>query len=330
MKYSNIVTGIVTALILSACDYGSGSIEICEYLLGCYEAPPKPPPSPATVSVHAGFDQTVTDGDTVQLTGTGSHSHSVINNLTFEWSQIGGPAVTLFSLWPHPITTTQGLRARFVAPPVTIATTLTFRLTATASDGLTNVDLVDILVEPTSASALCLQAPLFAISYAWTNSGCTTDSADIAGDSRTATVYRQGEAEPNDSLQLANPLTFPMRIATERMATDVTGSISGMDNDNDDFFIFTPPETGIYQVYLCNDPLVCIRGTVAEKWFLSVSDQNLRRFKSTRVGAMAGEITEQFVTVQLDAGLPYYVGIHVWDAATTSWDYNLTILSGSN
>ena len=117
-----------------------------------------------------------------------------------------------------------------------------------------------------------------------------------------------------------------MRIATERMATDVAGSVSGVDNDNDDFFIFTPPETGIYQVYLCNDPLVCIRGTITENWFLSISDQNLRKIK----GTLVGDVVEQFINTTLDAGVPYYVGVHVRDAATTSWDYNLTILSGSN
>jgi hypothetical protein len=181
-------------------------------------------------------------------------------------------------------------------------------------------------VEPTSASALCLQAPLFAISYAWTNNGCTTDSTDIAGDSRIATVYRQGEAEPNDSLQSANPLTFPTRAATERIATDIAGSISGVDNDNDDFFVFTPPETGIYEVYLCNDPLVCVRGTKTEKWFLSLSDQNFEVI----AGTIGGALQEQAVSLELQAGLPYYVGIHVWDASTTSWEYNLTILSDNN
>ncbi len=316
MKYSNIVTGIITALILSACgDGGSGSLFGGGCLFLC-EAPP-PPPN-ATITADAGSDQTVTVGDSVQLSGSGSHSEGSV--LTFEWVQSSGPAVNL-SL-SH-----GGRIATFVAPPDAAVTSLIFRLKATSSDsGGWGLDKVVILVRSTRASALCLQAPLFAISYAWTNRWCTTDSADIAGESRIATVYRQGETEPNDSLQLANPLTFPMRIATERMATDVAGSISGVDNDNDDFFIFTPPETGIYQVYLCNDPLVCIRGTVTEKWFLSLSDPNL----DVIAGTAAGLIKEQFVTVQLEAGLPYYVGIHVRDAATTSWDYNLTILSGSN
>ncbi len=317
MRYSNIIAGLAAAMILNACGGGGPSLSIPPL---CFNPPCNQPPPQATVTAFAGSNQTVTDGDSVQLAGSGNHSNSFA--LTFEWSQSSGPAVTLSLGAPLSV----GLSARFVAPPVAIATTLTFRFRATGSDGVTNVDTVDILVEPTSVTALCLQAPLFAISYAWTNSGCTTDSADIAGDSRIATVFRQGEAEPNDSLQSANPLTFPMRIATERVATDVAGSVSGVDNDNDDFFLFTPPETGIYQVYLCNDPLVCIRGTVTEKWFLSLSDQNLVVFAGTTAGLME----EQVVTVQLDAGLPYYVGIHVWDAATTSWDYNLTILSGNN
>jgi hypothetical protein len=127
-------------------------------------------------------------------------------------------------------------------------------------------------------------------------------------------------------MQLANPLTFPMPVGTERTATDVAGFVSGDGNDLDDFFVFTPPEAGIYEVYLCNDPLVCIRGTVTNEWFLSLSDQNLDVFAST----IGGDLEEQVLNVQLEAGLPYYVGIHVGDAATTSWDYNLTILSGGN
>ena len=321
MKYSRIIAGMANVLLLSACGGGGSGDSLITIPPLCLFPPcSQTPPPPATVTAYAGTDQTVTEGDSVRISGSADHSRS--SALTFEWSQMSGPGVTL-SLGPR---FTVGLGASFVAPAVTIPTSLTFRLRATGSDGVTNVDSVTILLEPTSASALCLQAPLFETSYAWTNSGCTTDSTDIPGDSRIATVYRQGEAEPNNSLQLANPLTFPMPITTERMATDVAGFVSGVDNDNDDFFVFTPLETGTYQVYLCNDPLVCIRGTVTEKWFLSLSDQNLDVF----AGTSAGLLEEQVVTAQLEAGLPYYIGVHVWDAATTSWDYNLTILSGGN
>lgn len=317
MTISRIIAAIATLLILSACDTGpSGPVlDLC-MLPPCDQ----PPPPAATVNAYAGSDQAVTEGDTVLIFGSGDHSRSAA--LTFEWNQMGSPRVTLI-LEPQ---SSIGRGASFVAPAVNTATTLTFRIRATGSDGVTNVDTVDILVQPTSASALCLNAPLFAISYAWTDNGCTTDSADISGDSRIATVFRHGEAEPNDSMQAANPLTFPTRIATEEIATNAAGSISGTDNDHDDFFIFTPPEPGTYQIYLCNDPLVCTRGTVTGDWFLSLSDQD-----QNVIGGTNGLVVEeQVVTAQLEAGLSYYVGVHVWDAATATWDYNLTILSESN
>lgn len=312
MKYSNIVTGIVTALLLSACG-GSGSD--CGFDAFCLQGV-----VPITFTVDAGPDQNVIAGDTVELAGSADHSHSL---LTIRWSQMSGPTVSLISRGV-------GLTS-FEAPAVSNTTSLTFRFTATTVSTAIPVssksDDVTIVVEPTSASALCLQAPLFATSYAWTNSGCTTDSADVVGDSRIATVYRQGEAEPNDSLQSANALTFPMRIATERTATDVAGAaVSSEGNDLDDFFIFTPPESGVFDIYLCNDPLVCIRGTVTKDWFLSLRNQNF----DVIAGTTRNTVEEQVVSLELEAGLPYYVGVHVLGLTSPSWEYNLTIISGSN
>ncbi|MCH8866911.1 MAG: hypothetical protein IID58_08680 [Proteobacteria bacterium] len=310
MRYAKLITGVVTALLMNACTVGGGANcdPVCDgtsvsRFLG-------------TVAVYAGSDKTVTEGDTVGLPGDAAHSLGL--PLNYSWTQISGPTVTIISQ-----NSTYGGVGRFVAPAVIETTSLTFRLSAIGSDGATSEDFVNIFVEPTSSSALCLQAPLFATSYAWTNSGCTTASADIAGDSRVATVYRQGEAEPNEPLQSANPLTFPMRIATERTAADGAGSVSGVANDSVDFYVFTPPETGSYEIYLCNDPLVCLRGTKTEKWFLTLRNQSLEEI----AGTTGGVLEEQFVSAVLEAGLPYYVGVHVWDATTTSWDYNLTILS---
>ncbi len=315
MKCSINISGMVAALMLSACSGGNSGSQDCWLL--CFQGPAEPPP-PGTVTVYASSDSPVTEGDTVWLSGDAVHSRH--RGVSYSWNQTSGPSVTIANDY-----SIIGTYARFVAPAVTTVTTLTFRLRAFGDDGATNSVLVDVLVQPTSASALCLQAPLFAISYAWANADCTTNSADIDDDSRIATVYRQGEAEPNDSMQSANPLTFSTRIATERIATDVAGSISGVDNDNDDFFVFTPPETGTYEVYVCNDPLVCIRGTKTDKWFLSLSDQNFEVIAGTTAA-----LSEQVMSQVLQAGLPYYVGIHVWEADMPSWDYNLTIISRSD
>jgi hypothetical protein len=41
---------------------------------------------------------------------------------------------------------------------------------------------------------------------------------------------------------------------------------------------------------------------------------------------ISGRLTEQKVMVQLDAGLPYYVGVIGRNATLEYWQYNLTII----
>jgi hypothetical protein len=75
------------------------------------------------VRANAGANQSVNQGDVVTLGGSGTAQSG--NPLTFLWQQVGGVSVTLsnpFSASPT-----------FTAPAVTVATTLTFRLTV--SDG---------------------------------------------------------------------------------------------------------------------------------------------------------------------------------------------------
>lgn len=310
MTHSNILTGLVTAFLLNACGGGGPHVDC----IGCFPSVP-----PVTLSVDAGPDQTVIEGDSVKLEGRATAALNCY--VDFEWSQTSGPNVQIYgSRNPNII---------FVTPPVTDGSPLIFQLKATCRDGSADFDSVTVFVEPTSVSALCFQAPMFATTYAWTNSGCTTDSADIAGDSRIATIYRQGEAEPNDSFQSANSLSFPTRLATERVAIDLAGFVSGMEgpiSDFEDFFIFAPPQTGTYDIFLCNDPLVCTRGTVSDRWVLELRDQNFDPFASTH----RNEVKELKLRVSLEAGLPYYLWIHVFDASSSTWDYNLTIFSASN
>lgn len=311
MKFSNILTVLATALLLTACDgTGSGIINFPDCLF-CF-----PEPAPVTLSANAGRDQTVTEGDTVELAATATAATNCYAK--FEWNQTSGPTVQyLFAVSPN---------MKFEAPSVSNASNLNFQLKARCRDGSTSYDSVSILVRPTSVSALCLQAPDFATTYAWTNSGCTTNSADIAGDSRVATIYRMGEAEPNDSYESANPLTFPTRITNESLVTDVTGFVSGMAGtiqDFDDYYLFTPPETGVYEIFLCNDPLVCTRGTVSDRWNLEIRDQNFDSFAATSRNV----VQELKLRVLLEAGLPYYVWVRVFEASSATWEYNLTIMS---
>ncbi len=323
MKYAIIIIGLVAALILDGCKTNGANTAHCSIRDGvsvCTPGAIKSSP-PATLAVDAGTNETVTDGDAVTLSGSAFHSKNSI--LTHLWSQLSGPTVTLAKVGDN---NGQYPAARFVAPPVQDTELLIFQYKVTGNDGVTNKDTVAITVKPTSASALCLDAPLFATSYAWANSDCTINNTNIAGDSRIATVYTQSESESNDSLDSANPLNFPMPVADERFGTNVSGSVNGVGGDLDDFYVFTVPETRTYTVYLCNDPLICIRGTVAFDWYFFISDQDFRVLD----GTTPNSLYEMDVTIELEAGLPYYVGVHVAQANTPNWDYNLTILSDNN
>jgi len=302
MSTRTLTTLIGLAFMMTACGGGGGgaSERVCVIVLGC---------SSVKIWVSAGLDQSAVDGDTVELKGV-TNSYS---KLSYKWQQLSGPSVTIFG--------STLATARFVAPSAITTTTLTFRFTIKSQNGNESSDNVTVVVEPTSATALCLQAPLYAASYAWTRSGCTTNSADITGDLRVATLYRQSEAEPNGTTQAANSLIFPSQVATEPPAADVEGSVHSASGDRIDFFVFTPPSSGDYHIYLCNDPVACLRGTVSGDWYLEVYDQ-----ETVVARTISGRLTEQKVMVQLDAGLPYYVGVIGRNATLEYWQYSLTII----
>jgi hypothetical protein len=306
MTRLNTFAGLITISLLNACSGESSYLEGLVFF---------PPVTPVTLVADAGPDQTVTDGDTVELIANAVAATNC--HARFEWLQTSGPNVQIrFSVMPD---------MKFHAPPVSEISILNFQLKATCWDGSTDTDAITVVVEPTSDSALCRQAPTFATTYVWTDNGCTTDSADITGDTRIATIYRQEEAEPNDSHESANAIIFPNSISTERLGADVAGSVSGMAgsiSDLSDFFIFTPPKTGSYEIFLCNDPLVCNRGTVSNIWILELRDQNFDPFALTN----RYEVTELKLRVYLEAGLPYYLWVRVYEASWENWNYNLTIL----
>ena len=325
MKYAMFITGIFSALILTGCKPSGTGLSHCSVRDGatiCRPGGNNRSGSSATLTVDAGSDKVVIEGDAVTLSG--SAYYSIFGALTHQWSQLSGPAVTLRMVGSYASQFPEV--ARFIAPPVQDTEILVFQYKVASSGGVTNKDTVRITVAPTSASALCLEAPLFETSYAWANSGCTINSTGIVGDSRIATVYRQSESEPNDSLESANPLNFPLPIADEKFGTSASGSVNGVGGDLDDYYVFTVPETRTYTVYLCNDPLICTRGTIAVDWYFYLSDQDFRILDGTTPNTRH----EMDVTLELEAGLPYYVGVHVDQASTPNWDYSLTILSDNN
>ena len=91
-------------------------------------------------TANAGPDRTVTAGDAVRLSGSGSDPDG--DPLSYSWRQTGGsPSVTL--------TGAETATPRFTAPDVTSDVTLTFTLTVTAG-GATATDTVDVTVTPES------------------------------------------------------------------------------------------------------------------------------------------------------------------------------------
>ncbi len=88
----------------------------------------------------AGVDQTLDEGSVVTLDATGS-SDLDGDNLTYIWTQTGGPTVTLDN--------TSAVQPTFTAPDVATSSALTFQVQV--SDGTTTVtDDVQITVDPTN------------------------------------------------------------------------------------------------------------------------------------------------------------------------------------
>jgi YVTN family beta-propeller protein len=98
-----------------------------------------PAPKGTAPIANVGSDQTVNEGNLVSLDGSGSRSLDG-GTLTYNWSQVAGPAVTLNLTDPvHPT---------FVAPHVPLGgATLTFELIVTEGDMTSDPAVVNIVVK---------------------------------------------------------------------------------------------------------------------------------------------------------------------------------------
>ena len=86
-------------------------------------------------TANAGPDQSVDEGETVNLNGTGTDIDG--NIVSYNWTQIIGQRVSFNSSIPNP---------GFTAPQVNIDTNLVFELTVTDNNGATDTDQVTITV----------------------------------------------------------------------------------------------------------------------------------------------------------------------------------------
>jgi len=127
------------------------------------------------------------------------------------------------------------------------------------------------------------------------------------------------EYEPNNTLDNANPVNFRSAAADEHIGIDITGAVTQAD-DVADFFIFTPPRTGQFLMYLCAD--TCTESLQSDEIYLMVYDQSQTTLTSTPVGA----VETQRLSVDLVAGLAYYVEVNGYNTGTTTTDYKLVII----
>lgn len=127
------------------------------------------------------------------------------------------------------------------------------------------------------------------------------------------------EYEPNNTLDNANPVSFRSATQDEHIGIDITGAVNQAD-DKADFFIFTPPRSGHFLVYLCTE--TCTDALQSDEVYLMVYDQSQSTMASTPVGARE----TQRLGVDLVAGLAYYVEVNGYNTGASAEDYKLVII----
>jgi len=123
--------------------------------------------------------------------------------------------------------------------------------------------------------------------------------------------YQIGEYEPNGLLDNANPLVI------NNSAVSIAGNL-GAENDAADNFVFTPTQTGNYQVYLCSNS--CDQPLESDTLNLMVLDQSQTTIAATALGG----ISEKTLSVHLSAGTAYYTEVRTMG---TSEPYRLAIIA---
>lgn len=125
--------------------------------------------------------------------------------------------------------------------------------------------------------------------------------------------YRIGEYEPNSSLNNANPVSLPLG------GLAIAGTISSA-SDATDHFVFTPPQSGAYGVYLCD--VSCDQVLESAVLNVMVFDQS----QTTITGTPLGIESKQAMTVDMAAGVAYYVAVSGYNAGPDMRRYQLAIV----
>lgn len=182
-----------------------------------------PPPGSGTTNTpptaSAGMDQVVTEGDTVQLAGSGSDAEGPV---TFAWTQTSGPAV-MFSNAAIASPT-------FVAPMVTSQQQVVLTLTVTDSNNVSVTDSVTITVgsaivdNPPTADAGVDQTVLEGTQVQLAGSGMDAEGAVTYAWMQTA-----GPAVTLSNAAIANP-TFTAPMVNAQQVLQFTLTVTDTNN----------------------------------------------------------------------------------------------------
>jgi hypothetical protein len=131
-------------------------------------------------------------------------------------------------------------------------------------------------------------------------------------------MNRVTEYETNNSFDNANPVSFAAANADQHVGIEITGRVE-RESDGADFFVLTPTRTDTYAVYLCGD--TCTEHPATDEIYIAVYDQSQTTIAATPVGTVA----EQIFTVDLEAGLAYYIEINGYNTVF-EYDYKLVLI----
>ena len=140
-KFKSVL--LLTCLfILSACGGGGNG--------GDGGGDPSTPATNTLPTINAGADQTIDEGSTVQLSGSGN---DIEGSVSYLWQQISGTSVVLSA--------TEISNPTFIAHQVENTEELEFSLTVTDNDGASVTDTVNITIDNTSSAVVDTETLLF-------------------------------------------------------------------------------------------------------------------------------------------------------------------------
>ena len=175
--------------------------------------------------------------------------------------------------------------------------------------------------QPCSQTLAVLTAGLCLLGEVTYSSTSTSGSSSTPPppSSNTVVMRRVVEFEPNSTLDNANPVAFRNATADKHIGIEITGSVSQTD-DSSDFFILSPPRSGHFLVYLCDES--CGETLHSEQVYLMVYDQS----QTTIAGTPLGSVVKQQLGVNLLAGLAYYVEVNGYNTGPSPVDYKLVLI----